>query len=80
MSSTVTTATIAVATTATTDASLASFLVLVALLSTALVLGCMEVVGPSRGLGARRLARGGGLAAVPLLCVFFMTVALHIGR
>jgi hypothetical protein len=80
MSSTVTTATIAVATTATQDAGLASILGLVAMLATVLVLGCLEVVGPSRRLGARRLARGGGIAAAPLLCVFFMTVALEIAR
>lgn len=78
MSSTVTTATIAAATTATHDAGLASALGLVALLGTLLVLVCLEVVGPSRALGARRLARGGGIADAPLLCVFVLTLALEV--
>jgi hypothetical protein len=42
------------------------------------VLLLLEVVAPARRVGARRLARGGAIAAAPLLTVLALTLALVV--
>lgn len=78
MSSTVTTATVAVVSSAVSIPELGQVLTLLAVLALALVLLAKEIAAVSKTRFGRGLSRGLDIGLVPLLAVFGLIIALNL--